>query len=168
MREGGLCAEDDYIQICLEGVSKIDTTKLSQFIADDWSVRTAYFFEITNKHDMKFEFSIGSFQISSQDGSRASIEQFIFFHDLRLPDGWQRPVESIPPKETARLFVIPENRGGDQKPESITYEQKLAEAWYDSIKSDPDTHITDYTGERINVKITPSTKDWGRIRNNMR
>ena len=167
MKNRGLCAEDDYIQICLEGVSKIDTTKLSRFIADDWSVRVAYFFEITNKHDMEFDFKPRQFEIWSHDGSKASIERFIFYHELRLPDGWQMARDSILPNETVKLFVIPEDQVGDQKPESITYEQKLAEAWYDSIKSDPDEHITNYTGKRIQVKITPSIKYWRQIKMNM-
>jgi hypothetical protein len=167
MKNGESCAQDDYVRICLEGVAKIDTTKISRFVADDWSVRTAYFFEVTNKRDSEFHFGQGQFRIRSQDGSKAGIEQFVFFRELPLPDGWQTAGDSIPPSETVKLFVIPEKHLGDQKPESIRYDAKLAEAWYNSIKSDSDDHIANYAGERIQIKITPSTRLWRQIKMNM-
>jgi len=168
MRDEGLCAEDDYIQICIEGVSKIDTTKLSRFNADDWSVRVAYFIEINNKHDMKFEFNPSKFDFLLEGGTIAKIDQFVFYHDLHFPDGWQAVSESILPNESVKLLVIPEEQVGDQKPQSIGYEQKLAEAWYDSIKSDSDEEIINYSGKQIQVKLTPSMKHWRQIKMNMR
>lgn len=166
MSENRLCAEDDFARICIEGIATVDTTKLSYFLADDWSPRTAYFFEITNKREHDWEFTPDEFEIVLPDGTTAGFEHFIFYHELELPTGWQLPSEPIPANRTAKLFLIPDADVGAERPDSITYEQMLAEAWYQSIKSTPELGIADFTGDNIHVPLSVSPEQWEKLKTN--
>lgn len=159
METDALHATGDYLSVTLQGLARVDATKLNFDLLDregHSSTPPIYqwvlFFEIENNSSRTWEWKSHEWNLNDGATTRSQSTELVFALD-KLPGKWDVTQFKIPPGATAKTIFVYEDSLDEDADWVLSYRKMVAEGWYESIKQDEDVHITDYTGQYEEIEL---------------
>jgi hypothetical protein len=170
METNVLHSAGDYLSITLQGLAKVDATKLNFDLLDREGhsstppiYRWLLFFEIENNSSRTWEWKSHEWNLNDGAAMRSQSTELVFALD-QLPGGWDVTQFEISPGATVKTIFVYEDFLDENADWVLSYRKMVAEGWYKSIKKDEDVHITDYTDQYEEIELVVPADDREKLR----
>lgn len=170
MEANALHSTGDYLSVKLQGISKVDATKLNFDLLDREGnsstppiYRWLLFFEIENHSSRTWNWNSNEWNLNDGTTTRTQSLELVFSLD-QLPGKWDVVQFDIPPGAIAKTIFVYEDSLDEEADWVLSYQKMVAEGWYDSIKQDESIHITDYTDQYEEIEIVVSANKHEKLR----
>lgn len=170
METDALHSTGDYLSVKLQGLSKIDATKLNFDLLDREGHpstppihRWLLFFEIENHSSRTWEWQSHEWNLNDGETTRTQSTDLVYALD-QLPGKWDVSQFEIPAGAIAKTIFVYDNSLDEDADWVLSYRKMVAEGWYKSIKQDESIHITDYTDQYEEIEIVASATKREKLR----
>lgn len=165
MRTNALHSTGDYISVKLQGISKIDATKLNFTLLTEENYpstppihRWLFFFEIENHSSRTWEWNSYEWELQDGETTREQGIELVYTLD-QLPGKWDALQFDIPPRAIAKTIFVYDDSLDEDADWVLSYKKAVAEGWYEAIKQDESIHLTDYTDKYEEIEmVVPANK----------
>jgi len=153
------CSAGDYLSVTLQGIARIDASKLYLGVLDRGEnpptppiQRWLLFFQIENMSSRTWDLNRHEWDLNDGTSTRTQTTE-LDYQLHQLPGEWEIYQLNIPPKDSIKtIFVYEDDIDGDSD-WVLSYKKMVAEGWYDSIKQDGDVHIADFTDQHEEIEL---------------